>query len=88
MVAVTGPGEITAAIATTKENTKTEASDSVDKFYVQGRSVILLEAPHRAGFRAEVGKRSREVGPKRFLRIAEDLGRRVSYILICGGPLD
>ena len=32
MVAVTGPGEITAAIATTKENMKTEASESVDNF--------------------------------------------------------
>ena len=32
MVAVTGPGEITAPIATTKENTKTEARESVDNF--------------------------------------------------------
>jgi hypothetical protein len=43
MVAVTGPGEITAAIANTKENTNTEASESVDNFYYAGRCVILLE---------------------------------------------
>ena len=32
IVAVTGPGETTAAIAITKENTKTETSESVGKF--------------------------------------------------------